>query len=141
MNWSNIKKNDILYLMIPYEEDGIIKYEYQESYVINTNQYDVCTNIRLKYTDKNINKRRRINLCINKEKYDNKYLAYCKETSWARDYYPKWGDLIITYDDPNNLNEAYTNIINNKINEISVLIKSYKIYLEKIEDIRFNKIV
>ena len=141
MNWSDLKKNDVLYLMVPYEEDGIIKYEYQESYVINTNQYNVCTNIRLKYTDKNINRRRRINLCINKYKYDSKYLSYCKETGWARDYYSKYGDLIITYGDPNNLNEAYTNIISNKINELSLLINSYKTYLEKIEDIRFNKIV
>ena len=140
-NWSTLKKLDKLYLMVPYEEDEIIKYEFQESQVINIHHYDWCTNIRLKYTDKKINKRRRIELCINKYKYDQIYLAYCNNTKWARDYNPIWGDLIITFVDPYYLNEIYQRLIQNKIKEQEALINSQQIFLEKIKNLKFERIV
>ena len=34
-NWSTLEKGDSVYLLVPYTEDGIIKYDFQESQVIN----------------------------------------------------------------------------------------------------------
>ena len=140
-NWSTLEKDDKLYLMIPYTEDGIIKYEFQESHVINIHHYDWCTNIRFKYTDKNINKRRRVEFCINKTKYDQIYLANDKKTGWARDNVIKFGDMIITYINPELLNDAYNELIHEKIIEQEELIKSQKEYLEKLKSIQYNKVV
>ena len=140
-DWSTLEKGDKLYLMIPYEDNGIIKYEFQESKVINTHQYDWCTNIRFKYTDLNINKRRRVELCVNKYKYNKTYLACCDNTGWARDYNPKLGDIIITYYNPEYINEIYHWLIDDKIREQEALIESQQRFLEKIKDIQFQNII
>ena len=96
-NWSTLKKGDILYLLIPYEdEEKNIRYRYQESQVINTHQYDWCTNVRFKYTDNNC-KRRRIELCVNTLKYDCSVVSSRKETGWARDYDIDYGDIIVSF--------------------------------------------
>ena len=131
-NWSTLEKGDTLYLLVPYEDYGIIKYEFQESQVINMHTYDWCTNIRFKYTDKNINRRRRIELCVNENKYNDNYVSYDKENKWRTLYETKWGDLIICYDSLNTINEVYKLLIQNKIKEQEALIESHKIYLEKL---------
>ena len=114
-DWSTLEKDDKLYLMIPYTEDGIIKYEFQESHVINIHHYDWCTNIRFKYTNKNNNKRQRVEFCVSKTKYDKTYFAKCKKTGWARETQIQFGDMIITYINPELLNEVYVELIQNKI--------------------------
>lgn len=139
-DWSTLEKDDKLYLMIPYDDNGIIKYEFQESHVINIHHYDWCTNIRFKYTDKNINKRQRVEFCINKTKYDKTYLAKDKKTGWARETQIQFGDMIVTYINPELLNDAYTELIQNKISEQEALIKSQKEYLEKLKSIQYNKV-
>ena len=139
-DWSTLEKDDKLYLMIPYEDNGIIKYEFQESHVINIHHYDWCTNIRFKYTDKNINKRQRVEFCINKTKYDKTYLAKDKKTGWARETQIQFGDMIVTYINPELLNDAYAELIQNKISEQEELIKSQKEYLEKLKSIQYNKV-
>lgn len=139
-DWSTLEKNDKLFLMIPYDDNGIIKYEFQESHVINIHHYDWCTNIRFKYTDKNINKRQRVEFCINKTKYDKTYLAKDKKTGWARETQIQFGDMIVTYINPELLNDAYTELIQNKISEQEALIKSQKEYLEKLKSIQYNKV-
>ena len=140
-NWNTLEKNDKLFLMIPYDDNGIIKYEFQESHVINIHHYDWCTNIRFKYTNKNINKRQRVEFCVNKTKYDKTYLAKDKKTGWARETQIQFGDMIVTYINPELLNDAYTELIQNKISEQEALIKSQKEYLEKLKSIQYNKIV
>lgn len=140
-DWSTLEKDDKLFLMIPYTEDGIIKYEFQESHVINIHHYDWCTNIRFKYTDRNINKRRRVEFCVNKTKYDKKYLANDKKTGLARENNIVFGDMILTFINPELLNNAYKELIQNKINEQEALIKSQKEYLDKLKSIRYNNIV
>lgn len=140
-DWSTLKKDDKLFLMIPYTEDGIIKYEFQESHVINVHHYDWCTNIRFKYTDKDINKRRRVEFCVNKTKYEQTYLANGKKTGWARENKIQFGDMIVTYINPELLNDAYTELIQNKISEQEALIKSQKEYLDKLKYIQYDKIV
>ena len=139
-DWSTLEKNDKLFLMIPYEDNGIVKYEFQESHVINIHHYDWCTNIRFKYTNKNINKRQRVEFCINKTKYDKTYLAKDKKTGWARETQIQFGDMIVTYINPELLNDAYTELIQNKISEQEALIKSQKEYLEKLKSIQYNKV-
>ena len=139
-DWSTLEKDDKLYLMIPYEDNGIVKYEFQESHVINIHHYDWCTNIRFKYTDKNINKRQRVEFCVNKTKYDKNYLAKDKKTGWARETQIQFGDMIVTYINPELLNDAYTELIQNKISEQEALIKSQKEYLEKLKSIQYNKV-
>lgn len=140
-NWSTLEKNDKLFLMVPYIEDGITKYEFQESHIINVHHYDWCTNIRFKYTDKSINKRRRIEFCVNKTKYDQIYLANDKKTEWARDTKVMFGDMIITYVNPELLNDAYAELIQDKILEQEALIKSQKEYLDKLRSIQYNKVI
>ena len=96
-NWSTLKKDDKLYLLIPYiDENENIRYHYQESHVINIHRYDWCTNVRFKYTD-NIGKRHRIELCVNKLKYDNSVVSSKKETGWARDNDLELGDIIVSF--------------------------------------------
>lgn len=140
-DWSTLKKDDKLFLMIPYTEDGIIKYEFQESHVINVHHYDWCINIRFKYTDRDINKRRRVEFCVNKTKYEQTYLANDKKTGWARENKIKFGDMIVTYINSELLNDAYTELIQNKISEQEALIKSQKEYLDKLKSIQYNKVV
>ena len=140
-DWSTLEKDDKLFLMIPYDDNGIIKYEFQESHVINIHHYDWCTNIRFKYTDKNINKRQRVEFCVNKTKYDQTYLANDKKTGWARENKIQFGDMIVTYINPELLNDAYTELIQNKISEQEALIKSQKEYLDKLKSIQYNKVV
>lgn len=96
-NWSTLKKDDKLYLLIPYyDENKNIRYRYQKSHVINIHQYDWCTNVRFKYTGDN-GKRYRVELCINKTKYDNNVVSSRKETGWARDNDLKLGDIIVSF--------------------------------------------
>lgn len=96
-NWSTLKKDDKLYLLIPYyDENKNIRYRYQESHVINIHQYDWCTNVRFKYTGDN-GKRYRIELCVNKLKYDLSTVAAKKETGWARDNELELGDIIVAF--------------------------------------------
>jgi len=140
-DWSTLEKDDKLFLMIPYTEDGIIKYEFQESHVINVHHYDWCTNIRFKYTDRDINKRRRVEFCVNKTKYGQTYLANDKKTGWARETQIQFGDMIVTYINPELLNNAYTELIQNKISEQEALIESQKEYLDKLKSIQYNKVV
>ena len=138
-DWSTLEKGDKLYLMIPYEDNGIIKYEFQESQVINTHQYNLCTNIRFKYTNKIINRRCRVNFCVNESKYNKIYLACCDYTMWAQDYEPVWGDIIVTYEDPNYINIIYQKLIDDKIKEQEALIESHQKFLNKIKKLRFEK--
>lgn len=135
-DWSSLNKGDKLYLLIPYEENGIIKYEYQESYIITTHKDDVVTYIKFKYTDKIINRRRRMNLFINKTKYDQKYLSVNINTRWARDYDVKFGDMIITYLHPEILKDAYKKLVDEKIKEQKELIESQEKYIKYLENIK-----
>jgi len=140
-DWSTLEKDDKLYLMVPYVEEGITKYEFQESYVINVHHYDCCTNIRFKYTDKEINRRRRVELCVNQLKYNKTYLSNDKRTGWAHDNKIQFGDMIVTYINPELLNDAYAELIQNKISEQEALIESQKTYLSKLKSIQFNKVI
>ena len=97
INWSTLKKNDKLYLLIPYiDENNYINYHYQESHVINVHNYDWCVNVRFKYTDNN-GKRRRVELCVNQTKYDICQLSSSKETRWARNNDVDFGDIIVSF--------------------------------------------
>lgn len=136
INWSTLKKEDKLYLLIPIlENDGTINYIYQESQVINIHHYNWCVNIRFKYTNNN-GKRQRIELCVNKLKFDYPVVNISKETGWARDNEINFGDILVSFE-KDNLKIIFRDVINNTIdleykriesikNNINNLKKSYE---------------
>ena len=123
--WNTLEKGDKLYLLVPYwnNERNILVYEHQDSEVINVHNYDNVTNIRLKYTVKHTGKRLRINLCVNKLKYNQKYVSTNKETGYARDYNIKYGDCIVTFYNSEILHQVYLKLIDEHIKIKEYLIK------------------
>lgn len=141
-DWSTLQKGDILYLLVPtitYNTDGsqITKYVYQESSVINVHQYENHINIRFKYTDSN-GKRRRIELTVNKLKFNNKYVSSDKRTGWASNYNPSYGDLIVTYINKEILNNVYSQIIKQEINKYEEIIENNKKITRQLKSIQYD---
>ena len=116
-NWSTLEKGSQLHLLIPNIVNNKCEYTYQKSQIINIHHYDWCVNIRFKYTDQN-GKRKRVEFCVNKYKFNNDVLSVCKETSYARQNNPKWGDLLITYLDIKTLFNQFKICLGNEINTI-----------------------
>lgn len=141
-DWSTLQKGDILYLLVPtitYNTDGsqITKYVYQESSVINVHQYENHINIRFKYTDSN-GKRRRIELTVNKLKFNNEYVSSDKRTGWASNYNPSYGDLIVTYINKEILNNVYSQIIVKEINKYEENIENIKKITRQLKNIQYD---
>lgn len=141
-DWSTLQKGDILYLLVPtitYNTDGpqITKYVYQESSVINVHQYENHINIRFKYTD-STGKRRRIELTVNKLKFNNEYVSSDKRTGWASNYNPSYGDLIVTYINKEILNNVYSQIISKEINKYEENIENIKKITRQLKNIQYD---
>ena len=141
-DWSTLQKGDILYLLVPtitYNTDDsqITKYVYQESSVINVHQYENHINIRFKYTDSN-GKRRRIELTVNKLKFNNEYVSSDKRTGWASNYNPSYGDLIVTYINKEILNNVYSQIIKQEINKYEENIENIKKITRQLKNIQYD---
>lgn len=97
-NWNNLKKEDKLYLYVPISDgaNGIF-YIKQESSIISTKLYeDLVTYIRFKYTDFR-GKRHRLNLGINRTKYNWKVVSTEKTTEYAHEFPIKFGDFLVSY--------------------------------------------
>ena len=141
-DWSTLQKGDTLYLLVPtitYNADGpqITKYVYQESLVINVHQYENHINIRFKYTD-STGKRRRIELTVNKLKFNNEYVSSDKRTGWASNYNPSYGDLIVTYINKEILNNVYSQIIAKEINKYEENIENIKKITRQLKNIQYD---
>ena len=141
-DWSTLQKGDILYLLVPtitYNTDGpqITKYVYQESSVINVHQYENHINIRFKYTD-STGKRRRIELTVNKLKFNNECVSSDKRTGWASNYNPSYGDLIVTYINKEILNNIYSQIIAKEINKYEENIENIKKITRQLKNIQYD---
>lgn len=141
-DWSTLQKGDILYLLVPtitYNTDGsqITKYVYQESSVINVHQYENHINIRFKYTDSN-GKRRRIELSVNKLKFNNECVSSDKRTGWASNYTPLYGDLLVTYINKEKLNNIYSQIIVKEINKYEENIENIKKITRQLKNIQYD---
>lgn len=141
-DWSTLQKGDTLYLLVPtitYNTDGpqITKYVYQESSVINVHQYENHINIRFKYTDSK-GKRHRIELTVNKLKFNNKYVSSDKRTGWASNYNPSYGDLIVTYINKEILNNIYSQIIVKEINKYEENIENIKKITRQLKNIQYD---
>ncbi len=141
-DWSTLQKGDTLYLLVPtitYNTDGpqITKYVYQESSVINVHQYENHINIRFKYTD-STGKRRRIELTVNKLKFNNEYVSSDKRTGWASNYNPSYGDLIVTYINKEILNNVYSQIIAKEINKHEENIENIKKITRQLKSIQYD---
>ena len=135
--WSNLKKADNLYLLIPIiNNDKKIVYKYQESKVINIKEYKFIYRLTFKYTNMG-GKRVKVNLAINKNKCNLQYLAVSDATEWARDYEVKYGDMIVTtIDDKLYLCSLVNMLINNDINKYKDLIKIYTDVISGLEMIK-----
>ena len=141
-DWSTLQKGDTLYLLVPtitYNADGpqITKYVYQESSVINVHQYENHINIRFKYTD-STGKRRRIELTVNKLKFNNEYVSSDKRTGWASNCNPSYGDLIVTYINKEILNNVYLQIIAKEINKYEENIENIKKITRQLKNIQYD---
>ena len=137
--WNALKKGDKLYLMIPELKDNIISYNYQESEVIAIKEYNSICNLRFKYTDNG--KRKRVNLAINKLKYELPYLAVKKNTQWAHEYIPAYGDIIISFTSAESLNDIYTKLVSNEIEKQEQIIEEHKKILNILRTVQYGKIV
>ena len=135
--WSNLKKADNLYLLIPIiNNDKKIVYKYQESKVINIKEYKFIYRLTFKYTNMG-GKRVKVNLAINKNKCNLQYLAVSDATEWARDYEVKYGDMIVTtIDDKLYLCSLVDMLIDNDINKYKDLIKIYTDVISGLEMIK-----
>jgi len=133
--WNKLQKGDKLYLLI-FKDD---KYTYQVSEVISVKEYESICNVRFKYTENG--KRVRVNLAVNKLKYSLPYLAVKRNTEWARDYTPVYGDMIVTFNELYTLNNIYSELITNKIKEQEKIVAKEKDTLNKLYLIQYNKIV
>lgn len=135
--WSNLKKDDNLYLLIPIiNNDKKLVYKYQESKVINIKEYKSIYRLTFKYTNMG-GKRVKTNLAINKNKCNLQYLAVSDATEWARGYEVKYGDMIITtIDDKLYLCSLVDMLINNDINKYKDLIKIYTDVISGLEMIK-----
>lgn len=134
LKWNTLHKDQDLHLLI-FEND---KYTYQISKVISIKEYESICNVRFKYTENG--KRIRVNLAINKLKYNLPYLAVKRNTEWARDYTPIYGDMIITFNDPNTLNDIFKELITAKIKTQEEIIAKEKDILNKLNTIQYDKI-
>lgn len=135
LKWNTLKKGQGLSLLI-FEDD---KYTYQISEVISIKEYDSICNVRFKYTENG--KRIRVNLAINKLKYNLPYLAVKRNTEWARDYTPVYGDMIVSFNGLDILNNIYSELITNKIKEQEKIVAKEKDTLNKLYSLQYNKIV
>ena len=135
--WSNLKKADNLYLLIPIiNNDKKLVYKYQESKVINIKEYKFIYRLTFKYTNMG-GKRVKVNLAINKNKCNLQYLAVSDATEWARDYEVKYGDMIVTtIDDKLYLCSLVDMLIDNDINKYKDLIKIYTDVISGLEMIK-----
>ena len=136
--WSKLKKGDDIYLLIPIIYNDIYKYKYQKSYVINMKEYKSIYRLIFKYTDSN-GKRIKVNLAINKNKYNLPYLPISRETEWARNLNIKYGDFIITtIADKLYLHSIIDKLIDNEINEYNNIIEKYTDIINSLKIIKKN---
>lgn len=133
-DWTTLEKGDKLYLLVPFGDgQGGFKYVYQESEVIAVHFYDYNVNIRFKYSDVT-GKRQRIELNVNKVRYDDWYVAANKQTRWAAQYAPKYGELIVSYVSKDILKEVYKKIVDEEISEKLAAINSLNKYIEQLDN-------
>lgn len=137
MSWKDLNKNDKLYVLVPVFNENYLHYEIQESYIINSSEYDKCVNLRFKYTNQN-NKRQRINRLIYDKDINNDYIVITKNWLKSQDLNKAWGKIIIGQSKDILIN-VLKELINIKINEINENIKMYSTIINKLTEYK-NKL-
>ena len=137
MDWSRLKKGDELYLMVPSKANigNYLTYNLQYSQVIAIKPYEWCVNIRFKYTDSR-GKRQRINLCINRLKFELPIVSTNKETSYAKSNEICYGDLLVAYDKSSLINST-KEIIENQIQKNNIKLQEIYDYNNFLEGISY----
>ena len=133
-NWSEIKTNDKVYILIPhYDVDlDLIEYKYQESYIINIKEHDDGITIKFKYTN-NKGLRKRCFMFISDNRYDVKTLSVNKYHFAMKPY--KFGDILISISE-DNLKYTYKDLISIKQKDVEKQINKQRQYLEKLEKLK-----
>ena len=132
--WNELQKGDILYVLVPYEdEDGIVKYMYQESSVISIHGYYFFYNIKFKYTDGD-GKRQRVGLIVGENELDDDYIISDKTTGRLSINRNHYGDLIVSFRNKECLNRIYEKILNIEINRYESALENLKNTLDKLRD-------
>lgn len=144
-DWSTVQKGDKLHLLVPMNstiDSNLIyyDYQYQESEVINVHHYENHINVRFKYTDTR-GKRQRVELAINKTKYEEKCVASDKKTGWAAHYEPQYGDILVTYENKEYLNTVYSESIAKEIDKCESYLSDIKAVVNKLRSIQYNAVV
>ena len=78
---------------------------------------------------------------INKLKYELPYLAVKKNTQWAHEYIPEYGDIIISFTSAESLNDIYTKLVYNEIEKQEQIIEEHKKILNILRTAQYGKIV
>ena len=136
--WSELKKGELLNILVPiYEDTNIIKYEYQQTTVINIKEApdNLGITIKFKYTNTD-GYRKRCFMFISKNRYDVSVLSVNKYHFAMKPY--KFGDILASID-INELKTVYKNLIDNKQKEIENFIENQKKVLYQLEELK-NKI-
>lgn len=136
-NWNDVKQGDILHILVPMFMDNNVKYEYQQTKVINIKEAadNLGITIKFKYTNTD-GYRKRCFMFISKNRYEISVLSVNKYHFAMKPY--KFNDILVSTD-IDDLKNVYKNLIDNKQKEIEELIESQKTLLNQLEELK-NKI-
>lgn len=135
--WTDIKPGDILYILVPiYTDKTMVKYEYQQSKVINIKESpeQLGITIKFKYTNTD-GYRKRCFMFISTNRYDVSVLSVNKYHFAMKPY--KFGDILVSFV-YNDLTNVYKNLIVNKQKEIEKNILEQQELLKQLEELKNN---
>ena len=149
-NWSNLKKGDRIFILVPFNRDEEIQYDsdliknymcLQTTEVITIKPYMNFVNIRLKYTDA-YGKRQRINVQINKNKFEDDIVSAEKTSSYAAHYPFDYGQILLTFKDRKVLIDEFTKLLEKHKEYIALKIREYQEHLRFLNqnDLLYEKI-
>lgn len=140
LKWSDLQKDDKLYLLIPVMGEHCIIYQYQESKIINIKIHPKykSVSIRFKYTDVR-GKRMRIETEICQFEVEKDYLIVGQRYSNFKEE-SLYGHIIMVHDDPEQLDNIHRAIIHNEIEKLQNKIDECKKNMNYLENQQYISI-